>query len=112
LSHHDGVRAAASYAQGALVIAHPGAPSLGIGLGLAGLAENEGLVNNASNPGDDTEVNGELFLVGPEGGFEDAELHEAKLILGLGPMVLRAETAAVALAARLVWFSDLRGSIT
>lgn len=90
LGHHDGVRAAASYVEGALVITHPGGPSLGIG--------------------PRAELSGALFLVGPEGGFEDDELQQAKVVLGLGPTVLRAETAVVAMAARLVWLSELEQS--
>jgi len=47
-----------------------------------------------------------LALVGPEGGFTDAELAAAAAAgatrIGLGPHVLRVETAAIALAARLV----------
>jgi 16S rRNA (uracil1498-N3)-methyltransferase len=47
-----------------------------------------------------------LALVGPEGGFTDAELAAADAAgatrIGLGPHVLRVETAAIALASRLV----------
>jgi 16S rRNA (uracil1498-N3)-methyltransferase len=46
-----------------------------------------------------------LVAIGPEGGFDDAEL--ALLAdaprLALGPFVLRSETAAIAAAASLVW---------
>lgn len=46
-----------------------------------------------------------LALVGPEGGWEDAELQAARdagfVCVGLGPRVLRAETAAIAAAAAL-----------
>jgi 16S rRNA (uracil1498-N3)-methyltransferase len=34
-------------------------------------------------------------LVGPEGGWSDAELAQAPATVGLGPMILRTETAAV-----------------
>lgn len=37
-------------------------------------------------------------MVGPEGGWEEAELEAAERTVGLGPTVLRAETAAVAAA--------------
>jgi len=40
-------------------------------------------------------------LVGPEGGWTDAELASAPRMLGLGPTVLRAETAAVVAGALL-----------
>jgi 16S rRNA (uracil1498-N3)-methyltransferase len=47
-----------------------------------------------------------LALVGPEGGFTAAELaaaeHAGAGLVNLGPHILRVETAAVALAARLV----------
>ena len=47
-----------------------------------------------------------VAIVGPEGGFTDAEVARAvaagALPVGLGPHVLRVETAAVALAARLL----------
>lgn len=44
-----------------------------------------------------------LVLVGPEGGWDPAELERAATLprVGLGPLVLRAETAAVATAALL-----------
>jgi RsmE family RNA methyltransferase len=37
-----------------------------------------------------------VVLVGPEGGWSDAERSAAPSLVGLGPTVLRAETAAVA----------------
>ena len=44
-----------------------------------------------------------LVAVGPEGGFDDAELRAfgAAPRLAVGPFVLRAETAAIAVAAAL-----------
>lgn len=43
-----------------------------------------------------------VFLVGPEGGFTDEEINEATragaIAVGLGPNILRIETAAIALA--------------
>jgi len=43
------------------------------------------------------------FVVGPEGGFTDAEVDQARAlgwqVVGLGPRLLRVETAALALAA-------------
>jgi 16S rRNA (uracil1498-N3)-methyltransferase len=68
------------------VIADPG----GISLDPRGLAEARSL----------------LALVGPEGGFTAAEIAAAEqagaIRVGLGPHILRIETAAIALAARLV----------
>ncbi len=43
-----------------------------------------------------------VVLVGPEGGWTAAELAAGPPAVGLGPQVLRAETAAVAVAALLV----------
>ena len=43
------------------------------------------------------------LLVGPEGGFSEAELEAAPGTIGLGPTVLRAETAAVAAGLALCW---------
>jgi 16S rRNA (uracil1498-N3)-methyltransferase len=43
------------------------------------------------------------LLVGPEGGFSPAELEAAPGTVGLGPTVLRAETAAVAAGLSLCW---------
>lgn len=44
-----------------------------------------------------------VFIVGPEGGLTDEEIHDAKnagaITVGLGPNILRIETAALALAA-------------
>jgi 16S rRNA U1498 N3-methylase RsmE len=42
-----------------------------------------------------------VVAVGPEGGWDDDELERFRLGLGLGPTVLRAETAAVAAGAVL-----------
>ena len=42
-----------------------------------------------------------VALVGPEGGWSDQELSAGKPQMGLGPTVLRAETAAMAAAAAL-----------
>jgi 16S rRNA (uracil1498-N3)-methyltransferase len=42
-----------------------------------------------------------VLLVGPEGGWDDAELAAAPALVGLGPSVLRTETAAVVAGALL-----------
>lgn len=42
-----------------------------------------------------------LVLVGPEGGWDEAERHLTPATVGLGPNVLRAETAAIAAGALL-----------
>ena len=53
-------------------------------------------------PGGGPLAAGEDFvLVGPEGGWSDRELTAVKRHVGLGPHVLRAETAAIAAAAML-----------
>ena len=70
-----------------VVIAHPGGR----------------LLDAAAMPPATTEV---IALVGPEGGFTDEELTLAEragaIRVSLGPHILRVETAAIALAARLV----------
>jgi len=43
-----------------------------------------------------------LLIVGPEGGWSESELAQAGRTVGLGPNVLRAETAAVVGAALMV----------
>ncbi len=49
-----------------------------------------------------TMAGGENFvLIGPEGGWADAELAAVPVHVGLGPHIMRAETAAVAAAAML-----------
>ncbi|MCG8422714.1 MAG: 16S rRNA (uracil(1498)-N(3))-methyltransferase [Proteobacteria bacterium] len=53
-----------------------------------------------------------VLLVGPEGGFEEAEMVQARaagfVTVGLGPHILRAETAALAAAALIGFaFGDL-----
>jgi RsmE family RNA methyltransferase len=43
-----------------------------------------------------------VVLVGPEGGWSDEERERSTASVGLGPNVLRVETAAIAAAAILV----------
>lgn len=50
--------------------------------------------------GRELDVGDGLVLIGPEGGWEPGEYGDAPLI-DLGPSVLRAETAAIAVAARM-----------
>ncbi|MGH9003252.1 MAG: RsmE family RNA methyltransferase, partial [Acidimicrobiia bacterium] len=68
------------------------------------VADRDGVAPGALIVGGD-EV---LVVVGPEGGLSDAEVDRLAPVarLGLGPLILRAETAAVAAAAVL---SVLRG---
>ena len=52
------------------------------------------------------------YAIGPEGGFEPAEVEIAHTLgfrsAGLGPRILRAETAVLAVMAALQWsFGDL-----
>lgn len=56
-----------------------------------------------AEPGGGTPIGGVTTLViGPEGGFSATELEGAPGAVDLGPAVLRAETAAIVAAARLV----------
>ena len=41
-------------------------------------------------------------IIGPEGGFDDAELAAASEVVSLGPLVLRVETAAIVAAVRFL----------
>ncbi|MEY2567118.1 MAG: rRNA (uracil1498-N3)-methyltransferase [Actinomycetota bacterium] len=52
------------------------------------------------------------LLVGPEGGFGDAELASGLPLIGLGPTVLRAETAALAAGLALSWLRAGTLSVT
>ena len=74
------------------IVAHPQPSSSGVSL-------DEELANQPA-----TDI---LLAIGPEGGWTDQEIEQfasAKWqILGLGPRILRMETAAIALAARCVF---------
>jgi len=52
------------------------------------------------------------LLVGPEGGFSDAELSAQLPRIGLGPTVFRAETAALAAGLALAWLRAGTLSVT
>lgn len=56
------------------------------------------------------------LFVGPEGGFEPREVETARgygiLPVGLGPRILRTETAGLAAAAALLWASGDFGSVS
>ena len=56
-----------------------------------------------------------FFFIGPEGGFSSSEVEEARKYgvrtVGLGPRILRTETAGIAVAAMLLFqWSDLGGA--
>jgi 16S rRNA (uracil1498-N3)-methyltransferase len=57
-------------------------------------------------PRAESPISGVVVAVGPEGGFTDEEVALARSggwrVVGLGPRILRVETAAIALAARIV----------
>lgn len=65
-----------------------------------GLAVSEAPTGSAgavlAHPGGGPPLLGAPVLIGPEGGWSEAELRRAGTTMGLGPTVLRAETAAVA----------------
>jgi 16S rRNA (uracil1498-N3)-methyltransferase len=50
-----------------------------------------------------------LLVVGPEGGFDPSEIPDSCPRAGIGPAVLRAETAALVAGARLVALREARG---
>lgn len=52
--------------------------------------------------GDPPAPDGRVVLIGPEGGWDDAERRRLPTTVSLGPHVLRAETAAIAAATLLV----------
>jgi len=68
---------------------------------LAGIAADGGLAAFAEPGGPALDAATTAVLVGPEGGWTGAELAVAPARLGLGPTVLRAETAAVVAGALL-----------
>jgi 16S rRNA (uracil1498-N3)-methyltransferase len=58
-----------------------------------------------------------IAVIGPEGGFDPGEVHQAQehgfLTIGLGPRILRAETAALAACTLLQYrFGDLERRLT
>jgi 16S rRNA (uracil1498-N3)-methyltransferase len=69
------------------VLAHPGPGAVSVSVAPAGAAQGEAVV-----------------AVGPEGGFTEEEVEAARaagwLVVGLGPRILRIETAALVLASR------------
>jgi 16S rRNA (uracil1498-N3)-methyltransferase len=72
------------------------------------VAENPGLTRVLAHPGGEAigAVPGDVSLaIGPEGGFTDTEVAMAQSagwrVIGLGPRLLRVETAALALTACL-----------
>jgi 16S rRNA (uracil1498-N3)-methyltransferase len=82
-------------------------PTVGAAMPLMSLASTPGLVlaDRDGPPASALDIgpHGWLLVVGPEGGLDDEEVHELgdPPRLGVGPHVLRAETAAVAAAAVL-----------
>jgi len=61
-------------------------------------AENRQKVSTPAEPR--IEINRIFLILGPEGGFTDAEIKLAReadfITMGLGPRILRSETAAIA----------------
>jgi 16S rRNA (uracil1498-N3)-methyltransferase len=74
-------------------------------LSLEGLAERTGSPPALAHPGGSPPGGADrVVAVGPEGGWDADELAAAGSLLGLGPTVLRAETAAVAAGTLLCAF--------
>lgn len=70
-------------------------PTVRVGVPVAEAAATEG-VALAEPGGGPPSLARPVVLVGPEGGWSDAERAAAPALVGLGPAILRAETAAVA----------------
>lgn len=66
----------------------------------------EGDVSLADPGGAPPSLERPVVLVGPEGGWSDAERSAARSLVGLGPTILRAETAAVAAGTVLTALRD------
>lgn len=77
-------------------------PVLGVPLTVAGVvAGHPGAVAAAEPGGAPPDLARPVVLIGPEGGWEEGELPPGMARLGLGPGVLRTETAAVVAGAAL-----------
>jgi 16S rRNA (uracil1498-N3)-methyltransferase len=60
-----------------------------------------------AHPGADMAIPGTTAVaVGPEGGWDEEELREAQVLLGLSPRILRSETAAIAAGCLLCALRD------
>jgi 16S rRNA (uracil1498-N3)-methyltransferase len=70
-------------------------PEVRVGVTVAAAATSAG-VALADPGGAPPSLSRPVVLVGPEGGWSDAERTSAPWVVGLGPTILRAETAAVA----------------
>ncbi len=71
-------------------------PEVRVGVTVAQATAGAGGVALADPGGSPPSLARPVVLVGPEGGWSDAERAAAPSLVGLGPTILRAETAAVA----------------
>ena len=91
-------------------------PELGTPIAVADLIGEAGRTSAglcAAEPGGGPpRLDNPTVLVGPEGGWEPGELPDAAVVprIGLGPNVLRTETAAVVAASALVMLRSFKGS--
>jgi 16S rRNA (uracil1498-N3)-methyltransferase len=83
-------------------------PEIRLGLDLAGVLAQESVA--VADPEAAPLGHGvSLLAVGPEGGFDPGEIPDSCPRAGIGPAVLRAETAALVAGARLVALREARG---
>lgn len=77
------------------------APQVTIGIALTDISSSSGVVFADPQGGTLTGAH-RMIVVGPEGGFEESEIPTGTARVGIGPVVMRAETASLVAGARLV----------
>ena len=76
-------------------------PQVNVGVNLAEVLAQAG-VAIADPEGGPLSAEHQYIVVGPEGGFDASEVPETVAKVSIGPVVMRAETAALVAGARLV----------
>ena len=80
-------------------------PQVNVGVDLAEVLAQAG-VAVADPEGGPLNAEHQYIVVGPEGGFDASEVPETVAKVSIGPVVMRAETAALVAGARLVALHD------